>query len=46
MARDVFRKAILEAMTEHATLLAGANQPSIEYQVLTDEKHDKYQLLA
>jgi XisI protein len=42
----ILRKAVMEAMTEHAALLAGANQPKVEYQVLTDEKHDKYQLLA
>ena len=40
------RKAIIEAMSEHATYLAGSNLPQVEYQVLTDEKHDKYQLLA
>ena len=42
----ILRKAVMEAMTEHAAFLAGANQPNVEYQVLTDEKHDKYQLLA
>ncbi len=43
---DNLRKAVVKAMTEHAALLAGSNQPTVEYQVLTDEKHDKYQLLA
>lgn len=43
---DILRKAVVEAMSEHAAWLSGSNFPTVEYQVLTDEKHDKYQLLA
>lgn len=41
-----FRNSILQAMAEYADYLKGSNLPSIEYQLLTDETHDKYQLLA
>lgn len=40
------RNAIVEAMEGYAALLEGANQPGIEYELLFDEKHHKYQLLA
>lgn len=33
-------------MTEYADYLSGSNLPKVEYSVLTDEKHGKYQLLA
>ena len=43
---NVLRRATVGAMSEYATWLNGSNLPTVEYQVLTDEKHDKYQLLA
>ena len=40
------RQSIVSAMTEYADYLAGANLPKVEYSLLKDEQHDKYQLLA
>jgi hypothetical protein len=41
-----FRNNIQLAMTGYADYLRGSNLPEVEYQLITDEKHDKYQLLA
>ncbi len=43
---DFLRKSITSAMTEYAKYLSGSNLPKVEYSLLTDEKHGKYQLLA
>jgi len=43
---EFLRKSILSAMTEYAKYLEGANVPKVAYSVLSDEKHDRYQLLA
>lgn len=43
---EFFRVCIVNAMTEYAEYLSGSNLPKVDYQLLTDEKHDKYQLLA
>jgi hypothetical protein len=40
------RKSIISAMTEYADYLSGSNLPKVEYSLLRDESHDKYQLLA
>lgn len=47
MDKIIFLKnAITTAMIEYAAYLAGANLPKVEYSVLTDDKHYRYQLLA
>jgi len=43
---NFLRESVIQAMAEYADYLAGSNLPQVEYQLLTDEKHDKYQLLA
>jgi len=43
---DFLRKTIIQSMTEYAQYLSGSNLPKVEYQLITDEKHDIYQLLA
>jgi hypothetical protein len=43
---NFLRNSIIDAMTGYADYLAGANLPKVEYQLLGDEKHDRYQLLA
>jgi hypothetical protein len=43
---NFLRKNIVEAMSEYAEYLLGSNLPKVEYSVLSDEKHHKYQLLA
>ncbi len=40
------RESIVSAMADYAHYLSGSNLPKVEYTLLTDEKHDKYQLLA
>ncbi len=41
-----FRKVIIEAMSEYAAYLEGANTPDVRYQVVEDSKNDIYQLIA
>jgi len=43
---NVLQNCIVSAMTEYADYLSGSKLPKVEYSVLTDEKHGKYQLLA
>ena len=43
---EFLRKCILSAMTDYANYLSGSNLPKVDYSLLSDEKHDKYQLLA
>ena len=43
---DFLRKSIIAAMSEYADYLSGSNLPKVEYSLLKDEKHDKYQLTA
>ncbi len=43
---DLLRLNIINTMKEYANYLSGTNLPKVEYQLITDEQHDKYQLLA
>lgn len=43
---DFLSKSIISAMKEYADYLSGSNLPKVEYSLLTDEKHHKYQLIA
>ena len=43
---DFLKSNILSAMKEYAEYLSGSNLPKVSYSVLTDEKTNKYQLLA
>ncbi len=43
---NFLRQSIIQCMSEYAEYLSGANLPKVAYQLLTDEKRDKYQLLA
>jgi XisI protein len=43
---DIFRKAIVEVMTEYAQYLEGSNLPDVRYSVVEDKKNDVYQLMA
>ncbi len=43
---DVLRKAIIDVYEEYAAYLRGSNYSSVDYQVITDDKHNHYQLVA
>lgn len=42
----ILKKAIIEVYEEYATYLRGSNYSSVEYQVIEDDKHNHYQLVA
>jgi len=43
---NFLKDKVVEVMEEYASYLKGANLPKVDYQILTDEKHHKFQLLA
>jgi XisI protein len=40
------QNSITSAMSEYADYLAGSNLPKVDYSLLTDDIHKRYQLLA
>ncbi len=42
----ILREAIIEVYEEYAAYLRGSNYASVDYQVITDDKHNHYQLVA
>ncbi len=40
------KKNLVSAMKNYADYLSGANLPKVDYSVLTDDQHLRYQLLA
>lgn len=43
---DFLRNKVSEVLGEYAVYLQGSNLPKVDYEILTDEKHNKFQLLA
>ena len=43
---EILKKAIIEVFEEYAAYLRGSNYSSVDYQIITDDKHDHYQLVA
>lgn len=43
---NFLRDCIVGSMNEYAEYLTGSNLPNVEYHLLTDSEHDKYQLQA
>lgn len=42
---NFLQNSIVQAMTEYGEYLSGFNLPKVDYQLLTDDQHKKYQLL-
>ena len=43
---DFLKYKVVEVLEEYASYLKGANLPKVDYEILLDEKHNKFQLLA
>ena len=43
---DFLRGKVSEVLGEYAAYLQGSNLPKVDYEILADEKHNKFQLLA
>ena len=43
---DFLRNKVSEVLGEYATYLQGSNLPKVDYEILIDEKRNKFQLLA
>ena len=43
---NFLKECILSVMQEYANYLSGSNLPQVEYSLITDDLHGKYQLVA
>ena len=48
MAKDIqfLKKCIMDVLTEYKEHLSGSNLPNVEFELMTDEQHNRYQLIA
>ena len=43
---NFLQSKVLEVFGEYTVYLQGSNLPTVDYEILADEKHNKFQLLA